>query len=67
MTYDRGQKIAANQKCRCGHLGMVHEPGYLGLAVGHGKCGVSGCACEKFTWAGWVSQADADAMKGEGS
>lgn len=45
-------------KCKCGHSGdaAFTQHQNTGLEFGHGPC--VECNCRKFTWAGWIDQAE---------
>jgi hypothetical protein len=52
----------AKSVCRCGHTGDDNLGSHAGQhdgSVGHGRCLVAGCRCEKFTWNGYTDEFNA--------
>lgn len=46
----------AKAMCTCGHIGACPKSDHQDskLELGHGRCKVEGCKCQRFTWKGFV-------------
>jgi hypothetical protein len=44
--------------CVCGHIGDCPESDHKDskLELGHGKCTVKGCDCQRFIWKGFLDE-----------